>query len=301
MTFKHNQRIKSLFLLIVMLFISSCKFFSNNYNEKIAGRYYSTGILFDENEIDKDVTYSATYETTEDFYPENRVKENTILVFTFITDEKKFSLTYQLKLYGKWDIKGDKLQYTYDLNSISLEYIDSDFQASEIADFEEYFTQNLIVGIKEIITESERYPSKIVELNDDRLVLIDNEKNEVVMKRVQIPEIAIEPNFPDDFVTFINDFTSNKASQLKLIKFPISGTTTAKTKNTWIFVRRELIFQGDNEIDGVEYTGDFSIIDQNLIEYTMGITESDILFSMKFEKDEIGWYLVSYEEPNYEY
>ncbi|MDX9854889.1 MAG: hypothetical protein RBS81_13995, partial [Tenuifilaceae bacterium] len=66
MTFKHNQRIKSLFLLIVMLFISSCKFFSNNYNEKIAGRYYSTGILFDENEIDKDVTCSATYETNED-------------------------------------------------------------------------------------------------------------------------------------------------------------------------------------------------------------------------------------------
>jgi hypothetical protein len=108
-------------------------------------------------------------------------------------------------------------------------------------------------------------------------------------------------NTPPDFVDFMDDFTSNKEFQLAGIKFPLSNSDVEKpapSKDAWTFVERKLFFEGEQNDEGSVISGHFETLKSNQIRYVVGYLESDVIFSMIFEKNNDKWMLVDYYDSD---
>jgi hypothetical protein len=105
--------------------------------------------------------------------------------------------------------------------------------------------------------------------------------------------------FPADFIEFINSFSSNSSYQLEHIKFPLLNggyDKPAPSKDKWVFLDKNSIYEGLKDFNEGEYIGQFYLENKNKIEYMWGLADSEAEFKLFFVKDETGWNLEEYSD-----
>ncbi|MDD4994140.1 MAG: hypothetical protein PHR83_18120 [Paludibacter sp.] len=112
---------------------------------------------------------------------------------------------------------------------------------------------------------------------------------------------SIKQKLPRDFLRFIEIFTTNKATQILSIKFPLKDSNSNKILNqynaqNWGFVERKWYFEGKKIYDGTNWIGSFYVENSNKISYSLGIVDSDLINSYGFERINGKWLLVDFWE-----
>ena len=105
------------------------------------------------------------------------------------------------------------------------------------------------------------------------------------------------------FDDFTMKFFSNKDYQLSHIKFPLQDSVDpfgeeeevipAPTKESWNFISSDLFFVGEKKINGENFSGALRKEGQYMI-YSLGWVESELAFTLIFEKIDNEWMLVEY-------
>jgi len=123
--------------------------------------------------------------------------------------------------------------------------------------------------------------------------ITQNEKEHITQNEQEQPYLGF-----DDFAV---KFFSDKDYQLSHIKFPLPDMENiiedeilpAPTKASWDFISSDLFFIGEKEINGENFSGELRKEGQYMI-YSLGWVESELAFTLIFEKIDNEWMLVEY-------
>jgi len=118
-------------------------------------------------------------------------------------------------------------------------------------------------------------------------------------------------DLPADFLTFLNEFTKDKETQISLINKPLvyisyddfdyeaepisSEWYESEIRQFELFFGRNIFIFGESKIDNQEYIGYWEMKKESVI-FTFSISESSTLFSLIFKKIDGGWCLATYDD-----
>lgn len=271
-------------LLLAMFTFQSCQNSDSKLKEQIVGSYYS---VYTEDDED----FYISIESVDKFSSNGKVYEKSKITFTEASDDgSNVSFQYDISLEGVYEIKNSYLIYDYDLNNINIqpsatqETTSDEKLAPEHLDF--YIKNHFLLALKEELINNTK--SKIVYLDSKTLVIEDTDEQHT-LKRI---EKEVDSGLP--FNDFIQKFANNLDYQISHIKFPISG---AKTKEEWMFLDEGLIFKGEKIEQGQTLHGSFKIYSDKA-SYSLGYSESSLIFRLDFVKDGDTWMLVNYFDPS---
>jgi len=175
----------TIFALVACTFFNSCN--NPQYEQEIIGRFYYTETI-DEEEIDDGITMFGNFESFEEFFKNKKFQETFKIKYTVSYDEGSFSMYYEGIVEGNWEISKSNLYYDYDIESLTLKFVESDAKYDEkefVREFNYILLPQLKSELKSEIINTEKHPVKIIELNSSRLITRDIDGEETVQKRLR--------------------------------------------------------------------------------------------------------------------
>lgn len=293
--------------LFVLSLLNSCINGDEKIKKDIIGSFYYVENDFEEEDVIISIEGVETYNS-------NGTISNIATLTMTLLDEDKIRLKYLLTVTGTYEINNSHIIYDYNYNSISVEP-----QKGENIDF----VTNLMYKQSESIIIDHFIPTfkqemiadmdlKIVKLNEKYLVLAGRNGDEVTYKKMAnnegidnqqiiptskvgsntspVPKVDSTASQAPDFEDFIQDFSTDKKYQLSHIKFPLNNGIT---KDKWIFLDSNLIFNGKKQFDDYILQGAFSKEGDKYI-YEVGIPESELFYRLGFQLINDEWFMVDF-------
>lgn len=180
--------------ILALIIIVGCLIFTNcnqdsKYNELIIGKFYSVEYVEDI-EWDDEIPISMTWEGYEEFFPNKTSVEDGTVKFS-IYNETGYNIIIEYQ-YGpdtsKWEIKDGKLYYDFGIPDFKLNFKSTNakgYSEREVVKYFREFIENDFIDImKQYLVEEGDKPSKIIELNKNRLVTEDSDGEQTIQKRI---------------------------------------------------------------------------------------------------------------------
>jgi len=183
-----KRKTLALFIIVGSLMLTSCNQ-GSKYNELIIGKYYSVEYTEDI-EWDDEIPISMTWEGYEEFFPnKTSVEEGTVKFSIYNENGNNIIIEYQFGPdTSKWDIKDGKLYYDFGIPDFKLDFKTTNakgYSEKEVVKyFREFIENDFIDIIKQYLVEEGDKPSKIIELNENRLVTEDTDGEQTIQKRI---------------------------------------------------------------------------------------------------------------------
>lgn len=183
-----KRNILASIIIVGSLILTSCNQ-DSKYNELIIGKYYSVEYTEDI-EWDDEIPISMTFEEYEEFFPnKTSISEGTLKFSIYNENGNNILIEYQ---YGpdtnKWNIKDGKLYYDYGIPDFKLNFKSTNaksYSEREVVKYFREFIENDFIDImKQYMVEEGDKPSKIIELNENRLVTEDSDGEQTIQKRI---------------------------------------------------------------------------------------------------------------------
>lgn len=184
-----KRKTLALFIIVGSLILTSCNQ-DSKYNELIIGKYYSTEYTQDI-EWDDEIPVSMTWEGYEEFFPnKTSVEEGTVKFSVYNENGNNIIIEYQFGPdTSKWDIKDGKLYYDFGIPDFKLNFKSTNAvsytEKQVVSNFRDIIENDFIDMIKQHLVEIGDNPSKIIELNENRLVTKDSDGEETIQKRIK--------------------------------------------------------------------------------------------------------------------
>ena len=300
---------KTFWIIASFVLFTSC--ISKTYDERdIVGKYFFSMT------IDDDDASAAIEGIVE--YNEDKITtfEGIVKLFDTMAEDGYFNsitVEYQFSASGTWKVEGSYLIEKIDPQAIKINFIGSsaiyeDEWATLMQGVMKQQEAYLQTGIREEYAKSG--PSKIIEVTEDKLILEDEDGEQVIYTRIEsnsnqaISEKKAKTKDESlSFDDFIKKFISDKDYQLSHIKFPLPDIedpmeetiVPAPTKESWEFISSDLFFIGEKEINGTKLSGRIEKRGQ-YVDYSLGYVESELVLALVFGKIDGVWMLIEYME-----
>lgn len=176
--------------ILSVLLITSCTSKDSEYTKNIIGKYYSIDITQDIG-IDEDIPVSMTLEYEEEFLENGKSIDNGTLKFLIYNSEgSNIIVKYIIEPdTSAWEIKNGMLIYHYE--KVDFPLVFDNTNASTYTDmqtvkyFREFVENDFSDAMKQTLLELGDEPSKIVELNEKRLITEDRDGEQTIQKRIK--------------------------------------------------------------------------------------------------------------------
>ena len=184
---------KKLLLLSLCFALVACQEKTKDQilTEKIVGTFtFSDDIPGEDLDLDDDLYIFASAESSTEEYLADRTYKNTgAFTITIIDeDEDSIDINYSYTVTGKWRIEDSKIIYSFAIDQVKLEYVGANttylFEKELVEYFNEAYMAALLSSLKLGLTTTEAYPPLIVQLDEDKLVLEDNDGDRKVYKKI---------------------------------------------------------------------------------------------------------------------
>jgi hypothetical protein len=127
---------------------------------------------------------SMSIEATETFSETGRLEDSgTMTMIFYDANAGKISLKYKLSLRGRYTIKNSYIIYDYNINSIDIQPIYTASTTEIEKKMYAYLEDQFLSSLKEEIINSDD-KDKIIELNENRLVIENSKKEQSIYKRI---------------------------------------------------------------------------------------------------------------------